>query len=121
MEVNYRNTPLKQVFSDLTDRYGIRFSYSEQFIPVHLRISYQSSGQSLKTVLTALCTQVGLEYREMGDQVFLRKDPNARQLTVIKQIRQTVRGTVMDAASKEPLTGANIRLFIFGQLSLFHY
>lgn len=110
VQVNYRNTPLRAVFSDLSERYAVQLSYSADFVPLDRQITYHNNGASLKQLLSVLCRQAGLEYRVMGGRIFLRENTAFQSSLPAPPVLQTVRGTVVDAASKEPLIGANIRL-----------
>lgn len=113
VQVVYERLPLQDILTDLSDRYGLQFSYSDEFVPLKQRISYRSAKRPLKEVLDVLCRRAGLIYLEAGGMIFLKSASGKPVYTETEEpayLYQTVRGLVLDAASKQPLIGASIRL-----------
>ncbi|MCB0585435.1 MAG: carboxypeptidase-like regulatory domain-containing protein [Phaeodactylibacter sp.] len=114
VSVNYRNTPLKEAIRDLESRYGLHFVYSEQFVSLSGRVSLNARKRPLTQVLDELFRHSGIEYRLMDNRVALRAGPappaEMISRTPEKLLTQTVRGSVIDEASRMPLVGANIQL-----------
>ena len=81
---------------------GVAFAYSSNVVPAARRVSLRAAGQPLSQVLDTLLGPYGLAYRARGDRVVLRRAE--------APLRQTVRGTVTDRASKAPVAGANVVL-----------
>ncbi len=114
VSLNCRNTPLKEVLEGLEERYGIQFIYSEQFVTLDHHVSLNARRRPLEQVLEELFRHSGIEYRLIGGRVALRPgaSPPVEKIShkPERQLSQTVRGRVVDEASRMPLAGANIQL-----------
>ncbi len=93
---------LAEALQTLGGQSGAAFAYSSNVVPAGHRVSLRADGQPLARVLDTLLGPHGLAYRARGNRVVLRRAE--------VPLRQTVRGTVIDRASKAPVAGANVVL-----------
>jgi hypothetical protein len=93
---------LAEALQTLGGQSGAAFAYSSNVVPAGQRVSLQTANQPLSRVLDTLLGPYGLAYRARGNRVVVRRAEIP--------LRQTVRGTVTDRASKAPVAGANVIL-----------
>lgn len=72
--ITYSNqdASLKEIFTDLEDQYGIRFSYATQSID-HQKIDVDFQGESISGVLDYLLYGIAMEYKILVKNVLVRK------------------------------------------------
>ncbi|MDX1479151.1 MAG: STN domain-containing protein [Saprospiraceae bacterium] len=82
--LQYDGHSLDQVLGDLTHRYGIKFSYSRQIVPVDAPVYVDLRDVALADALAELFAGTGVIYGFIGDQIVLSVDP-ARQWGLMHQ------------------------------------
>ena len=106
---NYRNTPLSEVFADLGDRYGLSFNYATERVAGH-RATARFQETPLDRALEQLLAPLPFRYMITGGTtVIIIPDPK-KDLVPPPKPATTVRGTVADAATGEPLPYAAIAI-----------
>jgi hypothetical protein len=63
------------ILKTITEKYGIRFSYSNNMVSLDKNVSLNVQGKSLKEVLDLLFTDHNVNYSVVGNQVVLKKKP----------------------------------------------
>jgi hypothetical protein len=96
----FKNEMLEAVLGTLSSLYAVEFSYSDNIVPIHTRISLPDQQYTLKEALDLALSGLNIAYTVRGSRIILQKLPEA--------ISQTVRGTIVDQATGLPLIGANI-------------
>jgi hypothetical protein len=91
---------MEKVLQILSQNYGIQFSYSSQVVPIHVQISVHFRDQPLEFVLKSIFEPRSISYSTIGNRIVLRKTR--------LPLEQTVRGLLIDQASKAPISGANV-------------
>ncbi|MCR6639185.1 MAG: STN domain-containing protein [Sporocytophaga sp.] len=62
-----------EILKTITEKYGIRFSYSNNMVSLDKNVSLNVQGKSLKEVLDLLFTDHNVNYSVVGNQVVLKK------------------------------------------------
>ena len=94
--LSYKNASIEMILTDITDTYGVQFSYGN--LELDKKIDFEFEG-FLTSALTDLCERQGLLFKEIGQQLVLKKDT---------PIGQPIKGVILDVDSQIPLIGANI-------------
>jgi len=103
LSVNYNNTPLKEVLSDIESQTQILFSYKETVL-TNKKVSLKASDISLDRLLEQLEAQCKIAFQSIS----------AKQIIITSlEKRIAVCGYVFDASTKLPL--ANTDVFITGK------
>lgn len=109
---------LQRALEQLEIAEKIKFSYNSRTIPLKRKVYVSSQNQTFSTVLNQLLTPLDISYKQVGNQIVLRKeDAVAPEINTIanpvgsENIQQTtdrtITGTVRDE-SGETLPGVNI-------------
>jgi hypothetical protein len=114
-----RQTPLVEVLQELENRYDLRFSYSNDLL-AGIVVSARVKRQALGPILEQLLAGQNLDFRFVQDRYVLivpaergsitSTSPAPPPPTTPARRRYTLRGTVLDAETQEPLPFANIRI-----------
>jgi hypothetical protein len=91
---------LEQVLQYLGAQFGVSFSYSSNVLADQDRVSLRLADQSLEEALRALLDGRGVTYTAIGNRIIIRRRP--------APLLQTVKGTVIDRASRAPVPGASV-------------
>lgn len=82
VSLQYREVSLERAISDLHKKYGIRFSYVNNLIPLQTKVSVDIKEQTLKTVLDELFRNVEVNYYLVGDQIVLKNEPKKTSMLI---------------------------------------
>lgn len=103
VSVNAQEQKLSKVLKALEQQGEFTLAYSADVISADRLITYQVDDVALRTVLTHLFKASQIQFKAQGEKVLLfSKAPAATGLI------QTVRGTIVDSESKQPIIGGNI-------------
>lgn len=91
--------PLSTICEKIEKTYGIHFSYSSDVVKMNRRMSIDVDKAPLRRVMEMLCSENGIEFRRIGDQLVL---------TASKSVTRTISGYVEDAVTGEKLIGATV-------------
>ncbi len=91
---------LEKTLAEISRQTGVNFSYSSHVLPVQSIISLSLVNQPLEQVLRLLLEERKLTYTVNGNRIIIRRQP--------APLTQTIKGTVVDHASKAPIFGANV-------------
>lgn len=97
---------LEEVLTELSSAYRLRFSYSNNFLPLQQKVSVKAENQPLKLVLEQLFRNTNIRYSLIGEQIIL--NPASKKESLQQKEEFTVSGYITDAATGEALTGATI-------------
>jgi hypothetical protein len=107
--VNYHDTPLKEVISDLSHQTGVRFSYSSNKISENEKITALLSKVPLNDALGEVFKNIPVKYELVDDYVVLKKGSLAKQdVKETKTQSYTLSGYTKDNVTGEFLTGAAV-------------
>ncbi|HEY0666745.1 MAG TPA: carboxypeptidase regulatory-like domain-containing protein, partial [Sphingobacteriaceae bacterium] len=109
ISVDYKNLRLKEILNDLSGKYNLQFSYSNEQVPLDKKMSLHAVKKPVNVILDQLLKPAGLNYTVIGNQIIL-KPARARTETEAQVLFQTIRGIVTDLETKLPLPGVNIAL-----------
>jgi hypothetical protein len=94
--------PLSEVLSRLEKHYGVPFAYFRKSELLAQPVTVGAENEPLGTVLDRLFAQTPLAWQLVGNQVVIREAPPAAAEYV------TLRGSVLDQGTKEPLPHAAV-------------
>ncbi len=109
-----------QVLKQLKKDYRISFAYSRDKLSLKNPVTCSLSNQPLSTVLDVVFKDAQIAYKVIGEQIILRREnrPIEKLSTTLKTpikkvakkgiITQSIRGTVRDQDSGQPLVGASV-------------
>ena len=95
-----------EVLTELSSTYGLRFSYSNNFVPLQQKVQLKAEEQPLHQVLDGMFQGTNVHYSLIGEQIVLK--PASQKEGSPQKEQFTISGYVSDAASGEALTGASI-------------
>ena len=75
VSLNYKNETLGYILNDISEDYGVQFSYSSDAIAVKKKLSLRVDQTSLDRALTELCDVAELKYAKIGGQMVLKAAP----------------------------------------------
>jgi len=84
----------------LKDIYGVNFSYGNNIIPLNRQIELRATDKTLKEVLDEILPAVGVTYKLVGNTISLKAI----------QLKQNIRGKIIDKTSGEAIAGVNVIL-----------
>jgi len=93
---NYRDVTVSQILSDIGENYELQFSYGS--LDLDKKVNFQFKG-SLLSAVEVLCEKQGLLYKQINNQIVLKKDI---------PIGKPIKGVILDLDSQMPLIGANV-------------
>ncbi len=103
INLNMKNTTIKQVLSEIEDLTGYNFMYSEELIDVNRKVSIIATNQSINQVLKNLFTGTNVNYKTTNRIITL--SPSNNSDVTIQNI--TIEGKVVDSAGV-PLPGVTV-------------
>lgn len=119
--INVDNTELKSFLQSIENSTKVKFTYSPQIVSVKHKISLNVQNERLEQVLDRVLKPLSISYEVYNRQIVLNKqliapvsnpkisvsmDRNAEK-TLEKPV-PTVKGTIKDSKSGEPIVGANV-------------
>src|SRR6266567_1604733 len=75
--------------------YNVRFSYSDDVIPLHVIVNLSIDNEPLTSALDKVLTPHGIVYKVVNSRIVLRKDPVL--------LTQIIRGAVIDQVTNAPI------------------
>ncbi len=106
ISVNLKNTPLKEIFSEIEKNTEYVFFYYDESVDLNKSMTIDMKGQTIDKVLKELFKSTDYIYTVSDRQVFVSRKP-ASATTQQNQNKITIRGNVTDMKG-EPLIGVSI-------------
>jgi hypothetical protein len=109
--LRYKQTSLKEVLNDITEKTGIPFSYNPNKIPLDTLISYQCNDQSVEKVLNEIFEMAAVQFELIEGYVVLKPAIREKIMEEIPEIKVkyfTISGYISDIKNQETLIGATI-------------
>ncbi len=101
LSVQVVEEPLGNTLKKIEELGGFRFAYSNQDIDLSRDISLNVEQRKLRDILRQIFPKSDINFREKGNKVLILK-------TLVPTIFQTVRGTIVDQETNQPIPGANV-------------
>ncbi|MHB1278723.1 MAG: carboxypeptidase-like regulatory domain-containing protein, partial [Bacteroidia bacterium] len=99
-----KNLTIKEILQQIESSTSIRFSYSDDVVPVEKRINLNLRNVRLKQALNQIFANTFIDFRENQNQILLFR----KKLNLNKDVTYTISGFIREAQSGEPLMGVNI-------------
>ena len=107
VSIDVKDTPLREVFSEIETQTGQTFLYSNTSLDVSKKVSLSIRSMVLSQALEQLFSGQGIAFRIEGKQIVLSPSSGDAQP---KPEKLSVSGVVIDSQTKETIPGANIML-----------
>ncbi len=98
--IDLKNISLEEALTILAITYSVEFSYSDDIVPTHEIVNLSIHDEHLPSVLDNLLQKFNVAYKIVNKRVLLKRSQRV--------LFQTIRGTVLDQVTNEPLPGASI-------------
>ena len=110
VNIHIEDASLEEALDVIGEIGDIHFSYNPQILPDEIKINIKSKKRSLGSIIEELCSQSGLTYEIVEQQVILKRvDTDESKETDIEVLRDRVfSGYIKDKESGETLIGAAI-------------
>lgn len=112
IDLNFKNTPLKEVLAAIEEQSGKQFFYNSRDIDDTKKVSINVSDTELSLVLDKLFGDTAIKTRITASDIVLSKGEQAPKSveTQVKNNDITVSGLVSDAQTGEPLIGVSVAI-----------
>lgn len=117
IQINLHQTTLKEALKQIERSTHVKFAYSKDVIKVNQPVSLGEQSGRLSVILDKLLLPLNISYKVANNQILLfssgPQPPTPLKINRIDERPSTehrIRGTVVDAESKEPLPGVNIQV-----------
>jgi hypothetical protein len=95
---SFENTRLETVIKEMERLFNQEFVYSSSSVPIEQTITLQLKDVTFLEALKELCNKLPLSYRTVNGKTVLR----------YIELKQTIRGIVLDRASQQPIIGGTV-------------
>jgi len=107
--VRYTDATLEKILQDITQSYGIRFSYNPRELPLNLKIDYSARDKTLEQVIGDILSLAGIEYTVVAGYLILKTvDEESEAVKPARPEIFTLSGIISDSSSREVLIGAAV-------------
>lgn len=104
---SYYNTSLKDVIADISNKTGIRFSYSPGKIPESASITASFSNAMLSDVLTTIFKNIPVKFEMIDNYIVLKKSDIPVEV-IIKTEKPVVRNATISGFIKDSVSGESL-------------
>ena len=107
ISVHYIGQPVDSILKDLSDKTGIKFSYSPDVVRMDQHITYKADKKPLGQILNEMLLQAGIQFTVVNDYIVLKSaNTGISSANGMRPERYTISGVIRDSASQEILIGA---------------
>ena len=96
--IHYKDAKLKDVLLGLESKFGIRFYYANNMIPVNERISVNRKNEPLSVVLEDIFKTTDITVVEVDSKIVLKKNPAKNRMKPVSKKKQAL----IPSSSKTP-------------------
>ena len=75
----FEETPLQEILDHINYTYAIEFSYGNDRIPLHRKITIHVTRQPLSVAMEMLFNDLGIQYKQIENHIVLRKKDPIKQ------------------------------------------
>ena len=110
ISLNIQNVTLKQAMEQIKEQAVVNVAYSKEFVDPNKTVSLKVENVSLQTALTQLFkgTDVGFRFLDNSVLLYNQKEQDSSGATSKEQQIVSVKGTVVDQVTGEPIIGASV-------------
>lgn len=110
VNVHFSKVSLKEILAQISEDYKVHFSYVNDHLALHQKISFHSEGKNLEATLKELFENNDIVYRKIGGQLVLKPSPKSKKRKE-REKRKKRREAIREERDKETLERG--RLFDF--------
>lgn len=111
LTINMENSTVRQVLTAIEEQSDYTFFYYDNAVDVNRNVTINVTNQPIETVLDQLFKGTDSQYTITDKQVYIRRVGDKVETSSAPTGQQrTLTGTVIDAATNEPLIGVTIRV-----------
>lgn len=103
VNVHFADVSLKDILAQISADYQIQFSYGNDHLALHQKISFHSEGKNLEATLEQLFEDNNIVYRTIGSQLVLKPGSNKNRKRKARQKRKERRDAIREERDKETL------------------
>lgn len=103
VNVHFANVSLKEILTQISADYHIQFSYGNDHLALHQKISFHSEDKDLKETLKQLFEDNNIVYRTIGSQLVLKPGSNKKKKRKARKKRKKRRDAIREERNKETL------------------
>ena len=110
ISLNIQNVTLKQAMEQIKEQAVVNVAYSKEFVDPNKTVSLKVENVSLQTALTQLFkgTDVGFRFLDNSVLLYNQKEQDSSGAASKEQQIVSVKGTVVDQVTGEPIIGASV-------------
>lgn len=101
LSIEIENEPLANALKAIEDLGNFRFAYSNQDIDLGRELTLSVKDKVIEEILRMIFPGQEIIFREKGNKILIVKD-------AVSTIFQTVRGTIVESETNQPIPGANV-------------
>ncbi len=106
--LDYNNTSIKQILTDIEDKSDYTFVYSNDDFDVEKKVDLKVNNASIQEILGILLEGTGMSYDILNNLIILNKKGSSKNLLRAgDQVRKNIKGKVTDAANI-PMPGVSV-------------
>ncbi len=106
--LSVHNITLEQALEQIEKSTDFNFVYNKDEIPLNEIVSIDVSDETLYSLLSNIAGQHDLAFQRINHQIVFKKSKIPKRKLTISEIYCKVTGKITDAATNEPLIGANV-------------
>ena len=109
VSINYQNVRLATVLAGIKTKYGVRFSYANNLIPLDKKVTISVQDKALGQALNELFKPIGINYTLLGGQIVLKKgtEKAKKPKPVVKELKPYKPDSGKSEKSGENSSGAS--------------
>ena len=107
--INVRNITFEQALKQIEEETDFKFFYLKDEVPLKEPVTIDVTNEPLYNLLQGLAGQYGLVFQRINNQILIKKaSVSGPESSRVIEVNVTVKGRIIDAATQEPLPGANV-------------
>ena len=108
VSLSVNNVTLENALQKIEKSTHFNFIYNKDEVPLKETVTIEARNESLYNVLCSIAEQRDITFQRINRQIVLKKSKVEKSQPPVAESKGTVKGKVTDAATHEPLIGANI-------------
>jgi hypothetical protein len=103
VNVHFVKVSLEEILAQISADYQVQFSYGNDHLALHQKISFHSEGKNLEATLEQLFEDNDIVYRAIGSQLVLKPSSNKNKKRNARKKRKERRDAIREEREKETL------------------
>ncbi|MBA4320703.1 MAG: hypothetical protein C0412_20100, partial [Flavobacterium sp.] len=108
VSVRALNITLEQALQLIEQKTNFKFTFFEDNLPLQQKATVIVEEESLYNILEVFAKDYGLTFNRINDQIVVKKNQGQKEILVTSEENGTIKGTVKEARTNQPIPGANV-------------